>query len=58
MRETASIIYVSRQKAKLYEMRCWTCLVLILQRKWWMGQEDAITIVRATKHGVLLILLL
>lgn len=39
MRETESIIYVSRGKAKLYGARCWACLVLVLQKKLWTGGE-------------------
>lgn len=56
MKETESITKVSQLKSKLYGARCWVGLVLISQRKLWMGQGDAITVVRATKHAVLLIL--
>lgn len=56
MRETESIICVSLWKIKLYGARCWAGLLLILQRKLWNRQEDAIAVVSTTKHGVPLIL--
>lgn len=56
MRKSESIIYVSLCRNKLYGVRCWVSLVLILQGKLWMQQGDAISVARATKHGVLLIL--